>query len=288
MGPGEAAAIVTSSDIRAGRARRGKKPFGVGGFEQRRSRGRAHRGPYDQAGFFPEGGYAELASYTSGPGMMNPAAWMLTSQMQTDRYGWGMAPAGSPITPSSAYGPALARGGTGPGRDFGPAYLVTSPFSTYGTPPGNIFQQDVGLRAGEAARVLREKLIQKGFKNVSRVSRRGRGRAYGVSFDATSQAQLGVAETIAADIADANDTVSAALSSYMAEEVKGRRYTIYYTDMPQLAGPKDERIAGFDGVGAAGTGSSAGAGAASDTVARGVAVAAMIVGGGVLAWLATR
>lgn len=236
-----AAAVVTSSDIRVERGQR--HPFsGVSGVSVGRlgSRSRRPRRGWRNP---TEGGLAEFRSWTAGPGQMNPRAWLLGSQMQSDRFGWAMMPAGAPGTVGTAYGNAIA--GSGPGHDFGPAY-VTMAFNARaaGTPAGVGIQQDVEIRTAEASRVLGDFLAENSYSGVHLVHGED-GRARGVQFDVAHPGASLNAHVNAAELAR-----RANLSSVLVTTTGSKPYaTIWFTDVPGnvQAGPGEHavKVAGF-------------------------------------------
>jgi hypothetical protein len=177
---------------------------------------------------------------------MDPASWMLTSQMQSDQYGWAFAPNGNPITPGNAYGPALAHGGQGPGRGFGPEYIIGRFDSTWADPPGNVFQKGVGMRAADSSLKLRQALIRRGVRGVRNARR---GRAVGVEFDLTQPGQLPMAQALAEELAyGQGGVVDAALTSVLLRSPDGKSATVLFTDMPDSL--HDEVEANVGGFGA--------------------------------------
>jgi hypothetical protein len=178
---------------------------------------------------------------------MNPAAWMLTSQMQSDQYGWAFAPNGNPITPGNAYGPALAHGGQGPGRGYGPEYIIGRYDSTWADPPGNVFQKGVGMRAADSSMKLRQALIRRGVRGV-RSARRG--RAVGVEFDLTQPGQLPMAQALAEELAyGQGGVIDTGMTSVLLRSPDGKSATVLFTDMPDSLHDEVEANVGGFGTG---------------------------------------
>jgi len=164
--------------------------------------------------------------------------------MTPDRFGWAMKPYSQ-----RGIGPALSKSSI-----HGPAYL-TLPHDTTRRgiqPGGRYFQQDVLPRAGEAARVLRNKLSGAGIVQASMPRRLQ--NAMGIRFTVQRRNQVNIARRLAANLGRRSN-----LSAVLVHR-KGNNWAIYFTDVPSMVlsasqkhGMTASQVAGVDSTGAAET-----------------------------------
>jgi len=185
-------------------------------------RGYTKVGGFDDAGQL--GAYIPPQVY-GGPGPKSAAAMLFASQFQADRYGQAWSSPDSRATTGTAFNK--------PGGDFGSAYLHTRFDSTRQgatTPPGAYLQQDVPLRAAEAARALALALQGRGIRLTHRAHRLpGRVVAYGLVFRVTP-GSVPIATQLAGTIAETNNLY--AVMWDLTPAGNEQRHAIYFTANP--------------------------------------------------------